>query len=113
VRDVVETARGIEGPDAVVVTLGGQGAVVVTPDRVFELPALRVEVVDTTAAGDAFCGALAEALARGQELVPAAEWACAAAAFSATKMGAQLSLPTREDVERLLAAHPPTRSLES
>jgi ribokinase len=112
-RDVVEAARDIDGPDAVVVTLGAQGAVVVTPDRAVELPALRVEVVDTTAAGDAFCGALAEALARGEELVPAAEWAVAAAAVSVTRMGAQPSLPTREEVERLLAAGPEAASSEN
>jgi ribokinase len=104
-RAVVEAARSIEGPDSVVVTLGGQGAVVVTPDRTVELPALRVDVVDTTAAGDAFCGALAEAVAHGRDLEAASEWAVAAAAVSVTKMGAQPSLPTREEVDRLIASH--------
>jgi ribokinase len=101
--EVVAAARGLEGPSAVVVTLGAEGAVVVTADRVEHIPALEVEPVDTTGAGDAFCGALADALVRAEGLSAAARWAAAAAASSVTRAGAQDSLPTRAEVERLLA----------
>jgi ribokinase len=101
--EVVAAARGLEGPPAVVVTLGAEGAVVVTADGVEHIPALEVEPVDTTGAGDAFCGALADALVRAEGLSAAARWAAAAAASSVTRPGAQDSLPTRAEVERLLA----------
>jgi ribokinase len=57
-----------------------------------------VQAVDTTGAGDAFCGALAQALAEGAELVEAARWAVRVAAGSVTRVGAQGGLPRREDV---------------
>jgi ribokinase len=56
-----------------------------------------VEAVDTTAAGDAFCGALADALARGEDLGSAAGWAGRVAAATCTKPGAQASMPTRDE----------------
>ena len=62
------------------------------------IPAPEVDAVDATGAGDAFCGALADALARGAELVEAARWAVGAAAVSVTRAGAQGGLPRREDV---------------
>ena len=57
-------------------------------------------MVDATGAGDAFCGALADALARGAELVEAARWGVAAAALSVGVQGAQTGLPTAEQVRR-------------
>jgi ribokinase len=57
-----------------------------------------VEAVDTTGAGDAFCGALVQALAEGAALVEAARWAARAAAVSVTRLGAQGGMPRREDV---------------
>ena len=96
--DMVAAARSIEGPEAVAVTIGGKGVLLVTRDEVVRVPASEVEVVDTTAAGDAFCGALADALARGLELEDAVGWAVAAACISVTRMGAQPSLPTAEEV---------------
>jgi ribokinase len=100
--DVVAAARSIEGPEAIAVTLGRQGVTLVTMDDVVRIPAHPVDVVDTTAAGDAFCGALADALARGEELVAATRWAVAAAAVAVTRMGAQPSLPRAEEVRALL-----------
>ena len=94
----VELARGLEAARAVVVTLGAEGAVVVQGDRVERIAAPRVDAVDTTGAGDAFCGALAQALDAGAGLVEAARWAARAAAASVTRLGAQVGMPHREDV---------------
>jgi len=87
--DPVELARGLDSARAVVVTLGGEGAAVIEGPRVERIPAPRVDVVDTTGAGDAFCGALAQALDAGADLVEAARRAVRAAAESVTKPGAQ------------------------
>ena len=95
-------ASHIDGPDAVVVTLGPEGALVVTRDGSLHVPGVEVKVVDTTAAGDSFCGALADALVRGLELEHAVRWAVTAAALTVTKKGAQQSLPTRAEVEGLM-----------
>ena len=89
---------------AAVVTLGGEGAVVVEGGDVTPIPSVPVRAVDTTAAGDAFCGALADALARGERLDAAARWAVRVAALACTKAGAQASLPTREEVLELTPA---------
>ncbi len=98
-------AAGLDGSGAVVVTLGADGALVVTGDDAEHVPSPRVDAVDATAAGDAFCGALADALARGESLVAAARWAVAAGAAAATRPGAQSSLPTPGEV-RALAGTP-------
>jgi ribokinase len=91
-------ASGIPGPTAVVVTLGAEGALVVEDGRTERVPAVPVRAVDTTAAGDAFCGSLADALVRGEPVAEAARWAVRAAAVACTRPGAQASLPTREQV---------------
>jgi ribokinase len=100
--DPVELARGLSDAAAVVVTLGADGAVVVDGEGVERIPAPRVDAVDTTGAGDAFCGALAQALDSGASLVEAARWAAGAAAASVTRLGAQGGMPRREEVP---AAH--------
>jgi ribokinase len=96
--DPVELARALEVARAVVVTLGSEGAVVVEGDLVERTPAPKVDAVDTTGAGDAFCGALAQALDAGADLVEAARWAVRAAAASVATPGAQGGLPRRADV---------------
>ena len=90
------------GAGAVLVKLGARGARLVTPSRRTAWPAFPVEVVDTTAAGDAFNGALAVALAGRAALDDAIRFACAAGALAVTRAGAQPSMPTREEVELLL-----------
>lgn len=93
------------GVGTVVLTLGERGSWIMrsgVAEPVEVLP-FSVDVVDTTAAGDAFCGALAVALAEGKSLPEAARFASAAGALACTRMGAGPSLPGRHEVERLLA----------
>ena len=68
------------------------------------MPAHEITAVDTTAAGDAFNGALAVALAEGMSILEAARYGMAAGALACTKRGAQPSLPTRDAVENFLAS---------
>jgi ribokinase len=96
--DPVELARSLDAARALVVTLGSEGAAVIEGSRVERIPAPRVDAVDTTGAGDAFCGALAQALDTGADLVEAARWAVRAAAASVTKPGAQGGLPHATDL---------------
>lgn len=91
-----------KGVKTVIVTLGANGALLVTDEKVTHIPTLKVEVVDTTAAGDAFIGGLAAALLKGKSLEEAVRYGNASGALAATKFGAQPSLPTRDEVERLL-----------
>jgi ribokinase len=86
-----------------IITLGAGGSVAATADGLHFQPAFPVEAVDTTAAGDVFCGSLAVALSEGQVLPAALRFASAAAALAVTVLGAQPSAPTREAIEELLA----------
>lgn len=97
----VALARGLPTA-AAVATLGAAGAMVVTPTDATHVPAPVVRPVDTTAAGDAFCGALADALVDGADLVDATRWAVQVGAAATLRHGAQPSLPTRADIEHLL-----------
>jgi ribokinase len=90
-------AGALDGPRAVVVTLGAAGALVVENGTSTHVPAVRVDAVDATGAGDAFCGALADALSRGDSLVSATEWAVRVAGLSTTRWGAQSS-PVRSEL---------------
>lgn len=98
-----KTARGLLelGPASVVVTLGAEGAIVAAEGTTQHFPASEVEVLDTTGAGDAFVGALAARLAKGTPLEEAVPFAVFAAAVTVTREGAQGSLPTPEEVEKL------------
>jgi ribokinase len=87
------------GAGRVIITLGASGALIVD-DQTTQISAHRAQVVDTTAAGDAFNGALAVALAEGNSLVEAARWATAAAAIAVGRAGAIPSLAMREEIER-------------
>lgn len=90
------------GPRAVVLKLGSRGCMVATPAEHIRLPGLRVQPVDTTAAGDAFNGAFAAALAEGRPIAESAAFANAAAGLSVSRPGAQASIPSRPAVERIL-----------
>lgn len=91
------------GARSVALKMGARGVLLASKAGKHELiPAPCVEAIDTTAAGDAFNGAFAVALMLGNEPARAAGFACAAAAISVTRRGAQPSMPTLEEVERLL-----------
>jgi ribokinase len=105
---VAEAGRALLqlGPRAVVVTLGGEGCLVLDGSASRRIPSHRVEAADTVGAGDAFSAALAVALAEDCELADAAVWATAAAALAVTRPGAQSSLPRRDEIDRLAASAP-------
>lgn len=87
-----------QGVKNVVITLGKQGAVLLTENDFHIIPAVNCKAVDTTAAGDVFNGALTLAIAEGKDLLAAVEFACKAAAISVTRMGAQSSIPNRNEL---------------
>lgn len=87
-----------KGVGTVVVTLGAEGARVHTRDGAVDIPTLSVDAVDTTGAGDTFCGYLASGLASGLPLENAARRGCLAAALSTTRSGAVPSIPTSAEV---------------
>ena len=90
------------GVEKVIITLGSKGAFVVTKTEKVSVPAFKVEAIDTTAAGDTFCGAFTVALVEGKSLKDALQFASAAAAISVTRMGAQPSAPTRIEIDTFL-----------
>ena len=99
---IVALARRLPAK-AVVVTLGAAGALVVHGREVGRVPAPEVAAVDTTAAGDAFCGALADALVGGADVKTAVRWAVRVGSATTLRAGAQPSLPTPSEVHALLA----------
>lgn len=86
------------GPNVVVVKLGQRGSVCVTSDEVIHTPSFPVDVVDTVAAGDAFNGGMAVALAEGRTLRDSLSWGTAVAALAITRPGAQSAMPTRDEL---------------
>ncbi|MEU5511143.1 ribokinase [Streptomyces fungicidicus] len=90
-----------KGPRSVVVTLGGEGALVASPEGVARVPSVKVRAVDTTGAGDAFTAALAWRLGAGEPLAEAAAYAARVGAVTVTREGAQASYPTAAEVAAL------------
>jgi ribokinase len=91
------------GVESVITTLGREGALITAGVGATRVPGFKVKAVDTTAAGDTFTGALGAALAEGRSLEDAVGFANAAAALACTKHGAQVSIPTRAEVDQMLA----------
>ncbi|HET6256622.1 MAG TPA: ribokinase [Puia sp.] len=89
-----------KGVRTVIITMGAEGAVVLENGGFEWVAAPKVTAVDTTAAGDVFCGGLAVGLSEGRPMKDAVGFACAAAALSVTKMGAQTSAPRRGEVDQ-------------
>jgi len=92
------------GVKSVILTMGANGFLLGTDDKMEFVPAVKVNAVDATAAGDAFTGSLAVGLAQRKTLADAALFANYVAALSVTKMGAQSSMPAREEVESFIGA---------
>lgn len=93
------------GANTVIVKLGRRGALYVSTDGTFLVHAFPVTAVDTVAAGDAFNGGMAAAIAEGLSLSQAVVWGAAAGAIAVTKQGAQVAMPTRKELEKLLSSH--------
>jgi ribokinase len=92
-----------QGVPTVLIKLGGQGCMVISDADPVLLPAIQVQAIDTTAAGDVFNGALAAALSEGKSLRSACELANRAAAISVTRAGAQAAVPDRSEVDAFRA----------
>jgi ribokinase len=88
------------GPRACVITVGARGAVVCDATGGWVQPAFSADVLDTTGAGDAFCGALAASLAAGASLADAVRDGCAAGALATESLGAQSALPMRKALDQ-------------
>jgi ribokinase len=102
--DVTETLARETGT-IVVLTAGADGAYGYQNGSPLHVPAPVVKVVDTTGAGDTFCGAFATRIARGEAFGDAVRWAVAAAALAATKAGAQPAIPTADDVDAFMVSN--------
>ena len=87
-----------QGVKNVAITLGSKGAVLLNEHGFHEVPATKVDAIDTTAAGDVFNGALAVAVSEGKDLLSAVTFACQAASITTTRMGAQSSIPYRREL---------------
>jgi len=92
-----------KGAQNVIVTLGSKGALLVNKDTSTHADAFPVDVVDTTAAGDAFIGGFASVLDSANSLADAVQYGCACGALATKKFGAQPSLPTKEEVESFMS----------
>ena len=104
ITDMDSVARAADiicskGVQHVVITLGSKGAFIKERGAYHQVQALKVKAVDATAAGDTFCGAVCVALAEGKGITEAVEFANRAAAITVTRMGAQSSLPYRNEVK--------------
>jgi|DewCreStandDraft_2_1066082.scaffolds.fasta_scaffold02262_3 ribokinase len=104
-EDAEKAAKALRemGVPIVIIKLGEAGALLMDTTGAYHVPGIPVQAVDTTAAGDAFAGGFAVALAEGMELLEATRFANYVGALSVTRMGAQPSMPTREEVERFIA----------
>jgi ribokinase len=101
-----DIATRIATPDFpnTVVTLGARGCCANVDGRVLLQPGFQIEAVDTTGAGDTFCGTLTACLAAGESMEQALRRASAASALACTRVGAQAGVPTRAEVDAMLAS---------
>lgn len=91
------------GARTVILTLGKRGCIVKNYTVSKHIPAYDVDAVDTTAAGDTFCGAVVAGLSKGKDLVEAVKFATAASAICVMRMGAQPSIPGEEEVKEFVS----------
>ena len=104
VTDIESARQGIavlrdKGLDSVIVTMGSKGALVSNSGMETFVEARKVEAIDTTAAGDTFCGGVCVGLAEGKDLEEAVRFATVASSLAVCKMGAQDSIPYRSEVD--------------
>lgn len=102
-RDEESAAKAVEalrskGVKDVIVTMGSKGSMVYNQEQATLIPSKKVKAVDTTAAGDTYCGGLCVALAEGKDIIEAARFATAASGLTVQKRGAQDSIPYRKDI---------------
>ncbi len=88
-----------KGVPTVLITMGSKGVLVRENGRYHEIPAVKVDAIDTAAAGDTFCGTLCVGLSEGMGVVEAAKMACKAAAIATTREGTQESIPYRKELD--------------
>jgi ribokinase len=108
IQSILVAANSLKsiGLDCLIVTMGSKGVLVLDGADADHILSHNVDVIDTTAAGDAFVGAFAVALSEKQSTLQAAIWGNAAGALSVTAPGAQPSLPTRAKLDQFLNEHP-------
>lgn len=104
-RDIFRALDAVRqlGPDAAICTRGDRGAVVSGTQPTTEIPAYKVKTIDSTGAGDVFCGGTVEGLLQGLEFEPAVRLGAAAAAIKCQRVGNREALPCPKDVARLIA----------
>lgn len=88
-----------------IITLGARGSYIASSEFTGIVPAYKVKAVDTTAAGDVYCGSLAVAMVEGKSLPDAVKFAGAASAISVTRLGAQPSAPHRIEIDEFIGKH--------
>ena len=101
-KSIIESSKLLlkKGVKNIVVTLGSQGVIYINEKGVNKIDAIKVNAIDTVGAGDCFVGCLATALSKGREMLDAIRFACAAAAISVQKPGAQNSLPYLREINQ-------------
>jgi len=101
IRTAEQAAKSLfnRGVETVIITLGAEGALLLSRDKVIHIPGYKVNPIDTTAAGDVFNGALTMAISEKKSLEEAIDFACKAAAISVTRLGAQASAPFAHEIE--------------
>ncbi|GMA61605.1 ribokinase [Alicyclobacillus fastidiosus] len=102
-KEYVDAAKELVllGAKSVILTLGPEGSIFVNENQSVRVPAFQVSAVDTTAAGDTFIGAFASIYA-GENAMESLKFASAASAITVTRSGAQISIPTRQEIEEFL-----------
>ena len=87
-----------KGIETVIITMGDYGAFIKTKEEYISVPTQKVNAIDTTAAGDTFCGALVVALSEGKDIIDAVKFANKCSGITVTRLGAQSSCPYRNEV---------------
>lgn len=96
--EAISVIQGM-GVKNVIITVGSKGAIAKVDGKMIMVPAFKVKAIDTTAAGDTFCGALCVALSEGKDIEAAIRFGNKASSVSVTRKGAQLSIPQRKELE--------------